>query len=99
MRDERGASEQAWVGVGFEVGVGEVGDFSGMAVELDQAGARTLPAAGPALADGIGCPQGFNEGFHIGDGCRFPSFLARGRHTQLLWRIKYGVPGTQQSGR
>jgi hypothetical protein len=37
------------VGVGVEVGVGEVGDFSGMAVELDQIGARALLAAGPAL--------------------------------------------------
>ena len=45
---ELDAAEQGGVGVGFEVGVGEVGDFSGMAVELDQVGACTLPAAGPA---------------------------------------------------
>ena len=25
----------------------------------------SLPAAGPALPDGIGYPQGFNERFHI----------------------------------
>ena len=24
-----------------------------------------FPVAGPALSDGIGYPQGFNEGFHI----------------------------------
>ncbi len=32
---ELDAAEQGGVGVGFEIGVGEVGDFSGMAVELD----------------------------------------------------------------
>jgi hypothetical protein len=32
--------------VGFEVGVGEVGDFSGMAMELDQVGAVELAEVG-----------------------------------------------------
>ena len=38
-----------------------------------------FPAAGPALPDGIGYPQGFNERFHICDDSPFPSFLAQGR--------------------
>ncbi len=50
---ELDAAEQSGVGVGFEVGVGEVGDVSGMAVELDQIGARTPPAAGPAGLAGL----------------------------------------------
>ena len=36
------------MGVGFEVGVGEVGDFSGVAVELDQIGAVDFAEVGPA---------------------------------------------------
>jgi hypothetical protein len=39
----------------------------------------SLPAAGPALPDGIGYPQGSNERFHICDDSPFPSFLAQGR--------------------
>ncbi len=35
-----------------------------------------FPAAGPALPDGIGYPQGFYERFHIDDS-PFPSFLAQ----------------------
>jgi hypothetical protein len=45
---ELDAAEQGGVGAGFEVGVGEVGGFCGMAVELDQIGECTLPAAGLA---------------------------------------------------
>jgi len=36
-----------------------------------------LPAAGPALPDGIGYPQGFSERFHICDDPPFPSFVAQ----------------------
>ena len=32
---------------------------------LPSATRDSLPAAGPALPDGIGYPQGFNERFHI----------------------------------
>src|SRR4029077_1832572 len=39
----------------------------------------SLPAAGPALPDGIGYPQGSDERFHICDDSPFPSFLAQGR--------------------
>ena len=61
------ATEQGGVGVGFEVGVGEVGEFSGMAMELDRIRVRHASGCwpGPALPDGIGCPEGFNERFHI----------------------------------
>jgi hypothetical protein len=38
----------------------------------------SLPAAGPALPDGIGYPQGSEERFHITDP-PFPSFLAQGQ--------------------
>ena len=38
----------------------------------------SLPAAGPALPDGVGCPQGSYERFHIYDS-PFPSFLAQGQ--------------------
>jgi hypothetical protein len=50
----------------------------------------SLPAAGPALPDGIGYPQGSDERFHICDDSPFPSFLAQGHHTQLWgWRCHY----------
>ena len=39
----------------------------------------SLPAAGPALPDGIGYPQGFNERFHISDDSPFPSLVAQGQ--------------------
>jgi hypothetical protein len=42
----------------------------------------SLPAAGPALPDGVGYPQGSDERFHICDDSPFPSFLAQGHHTQ-----------------
>ena len=38
----------------------------------------SLPAAGPALPDGIGYPQGSDERFHIADS-PFPSFVAQGQ--------------------
>ena len=41
----------------------------------------SLPAAGPALPDGLGYPQGSHERFHICDDPPFPSFLAQGHHT------------------
>src|SRR5208337_2378930 len=43
----------------------------------------SLPAAGPALPDGVGYPQGFDERFHIYDS-PFPSFLARGQTLFLV---------------
>ena len=39
----------------------------------------SLPAAGPALPDGIGYPQGSCERFHGCNDSSFPSFLARCR--------------------
>src|SRR5437763_6868002 len=37
----------------------------------------SLPAAGPALPDGIGYPQGSDKRFHVWDDPPFPSFLAQ----------------------
>src|ERR1700733_2600133 len=39
----------------------------------------SLPAAGPALPDGIGYPRGSDKRFHIASDPPFPSFLAQGR--------------------
>jgi len=52
----------------------------------------SLPAAGPALPDGIGYPLGSNERFHICDDSPFPSFLAQGRDPQ--WHSLYGESAT-----
>ena len=38
----------------------------------------SLPAAGPALPDGIGYPQGSDKRFHIASDPPFPSFVAQG---------------------
>ena len=48
----------------------------------------SLPAAGPALPEGFGYPQGSDERFHICDDSPFPSFLAQGHHTQLRGRAR-----------
>ena len=50
---ELDAAEQGGVGVGFEVGVGEVGDFSGMAMELDRIGAACASAAARLCRTGL----------------------------------------------
>jgi hypothetical protein len=53
----------------------------------------SLPAAGPALPDGIGYPQGSDKRFHIGDDPPFPSFLtqtrtcAAGGHSATHWYV------------
>jgi hypothetical protein len=47
---ELDAAEQGGVRVGFKFGVGEVGDFSGMAVELDRIGVLDFAEVGPGEA-------------------------------------------------
>ena len=57
-------SKAGW-GLVSEVGVGEVGDFSGMAIGFDQIGVRTLPAAGPTrlCRTGLGARRVSMKGF------------------------------------